>query len=126
AVTYIVTRRTYIPWFCWWWSWRHPGGDGAEVLRGEAKTDAEGKFRFTFTPEAQDKFAEDPMPARFQVKAEARDAGGRTIVAEREYTAGKKSLLFAITPSAGYMAGKPFKVSYKLVNLDEVATAGSG
>ncbi|TPW21132.1 MAG: Large extracellular alpha-helical protein, partial [Elusimicrobia bacterium] len=73
AVTYTVTRETWMPWWCWWWSWR-ARGQATEVLRGEAKTDAEGRLSFSFTPQPSDLSEKSPLPARFIVKVEARDA----------------------------------------------------
>lgn len=126
AVTYTVTRQTWVPWWCWWWSWR-PRGGTSEVARGEAKTDAEGRLRFSFTPQPEDLSEKSPLPARFIVKVEARDAGGRTIVAERTFTAGARAALFRLTPSGGFgVAGKPFSVGARLVSLDEAPLKGKG
>jgi uncharacterized protein YfaS (alpha-2-macroglobulin family) len=126
AVTYTVTRETWMPWWCWWWSWR-PRGGATEVLRGEAKTDAEGRLKFSFTPQPADLSEKSPLPARFIVKVEARDAGGRTITAERTFTAGAQAALFRLTPSGGFaVAGKGFSVGARLVTLDEAPLAGKG
>lgn len=125
-VSYTVTRQDWVPWWCWWWAWR-PQGGSVEVLRGTAKTDAQGGFSFSFTPQPSDPDAKDPLPARFIVKAEARDAGGRTISAERTFTAGAQGGLFRLTPQAGFAeAGKPFSVAARLVSLDEAPLAGKG
>lgn len=126
AATYTVTREDWVPWWCWWWSWR-PRGGSSEVARGELKTDAAGRFSFSFTPQPSDLDAKDPLPARFVVKVEARDAGGRTIAAERTFTAGAQGGLFRLTPEAGFaQAGKPFAVAARLLSLDEAPLAGSG
>ncbi|MBI3297300.1 MAG: hypothetical protein HYZ75_03985 [Elusimicrobia bacterium] len=126
AVTYTVTREDWVPWWCWWWAWR-PRGGSSEVLRGEAKTDADGRVSFEITPQPSDLDAKDPLPARFVVKVEARDAGGRTIAAERTFTAGAQGGLFRLTPDAGFAsAGKPFAVSARLVSLDEAPLSGRG
>ncbi|MBI5242582.1 MAG: hypothetical protein HY922_02720 [Elusimicrobia bacterium] len=125
-VTYIVTRETWRPWFCWWWSWRYPGGDSQEVLRGDVKTDENGHFKFAFTPQPRDPSTDQP-PARFHVRVEAREAGGRTINAEKSYTAGSKAYLFSITPAAGFMmSDAAFRVGVKLMNLNEQAVSGKG
>lgn len=126
AVTYTVTRETWMPWWCWWWSWR-PRGGSTEVLRGEAKTDAEGRLSFSFTPQPADLSEKSPMPARFIVKVEARDAGGRTLHASRTFTAGAQAGLLRLSPSGGFgVAGKEFSVGARLVTLDEAPLAGKG
>lgn len=126
-VTYIVTRETWRPWFCWWWAWRHSGGDSQEVLRGDTKTGADGHFKFSFTPQPRDPSDENQLPSRFTVKIEAREAGGRTITAEKSYTAGVKATLFSISPSAGFMVDdRPFRVGVKLMNLNEQPVGGKG
>ena len=127
SVTYIVTRETWLPWFCWWWSWRYPSGGSTEVLRGETKTDENGHFKFSFTPQPADPSQENQPPARFHVRVEAREAGGRTINAEKSYTAGSKATLFSIAPAAGFMmSDAPFRVGVKLMNLNEQAVPGKG
>ncbi|MEE8424327.1 MAG: alpha-2-macroglobulin family protein, partial [Elusimicrobiota bacterium] len=127
AVTYKVQRETYRPWFCWWWSWRAPSGGREEVLRAETRTDKDGNFSFTFTPRPKDQYAKDPLPARFIVQIEARDAGGRTIVTEKTYLAGEKATLFKIEPQAGFAVrqGK-HTIETRLVNLNGKALDGEG
>ncbi|MFA5137833.1 MAG: alpha-2-macroglobulin family protein [Elusimicrobiota bacterium] len=126
-VQYKVFRETYIPWFCWWWSWRSPGAGRTEIAQGRIRSGAEGDFSFSFTPLPRDVNEEEPLPARFTVEAEARDPGGRTIHASKTYVAGKKAYLFGITPSAGFAsAGKAFPVEVKLMNLSEQAVSGEG
>jgi uncharacterized protein YfaS (alpha-2-macroglobulin family) len=126
-VQYKVYREAYIPWFCWWWSWRSPGSGRTEVAQGRLRSGADGEFAFFFTPLPQDVNEEEPLPARFTVEAAARDTGGRTIHASKTYVAGKKAYLFGITPSAGFAtAGKAFPVEVKLMNLSEQAVPGEG
>jgi hypothetical protein len=123
AVTWRVVRRDWIPWFCWWW--RPRGGGDVEMAHGEARTDAEGRFTFAFTPKPSDADAEDPRPAEFLVTAEARDAGGRTITAARSYRAGAKAYLFSIAPPTGFLkASAASSIPVKLMTLDEQAVAG--
>lgn len=125
-VTYTVTREDWVPWWCWWWAWR-PRGGRTEVLRGEAKTGADGRVAFSFTPQPSDLSAKSPLPARFIVRLEARDAGGRTLHAERTFTAGAQAGLLRLTPSAGFAAaGGAFSVGARLVSLDEAPLAGTG
>jgi len=126
-VTYKVTRSVYIPWFCWWWRWQWAGRGPTEVASGQVKTGADGKFSFPFTPQPYDPSAKNAPPSRFTVSVESRDPGGRTITAERSFTAGDKSVLLAIEPPAGFArAGKPHAVGLKLLNLNEKTQDGTG
>ncbi|MCX5797707.1 MAG: MG2 domain-containing protein [Elusimicrobia bacterium] len=125
-VTYRVYRDAYIPWFCWWWR-GNIGGGRTEVASGQVKTGADGAFSFSFTPQPQDQAMKDPWPSDFRVEVESRDAGGRTITAERSFKAGAKAFLFDISPDSGFLtAGKPAAVPVRLMNLNENAVAGSG
>jgi uncharacterized protein YfaS (alpha-2-macroglobulin family) len=126
-VSYRVYRESYVPWFCWWWRGFNFGYGRAEILSGQTKTDAEGKFSFGFTPQPQDPAQKDPWPASFVVEAESRDAGGRTITASHSFRAGAKAYLFDIAPDSGFLsAGKPAEIPIRLMNLNEKAVAGQG
>lgn len=126
-VTYKVTRAVYIPWFCWWWRWQWGNRGASEVASGQVKTGADGKFTFSFTPQPYDPSAVNGPPARFTVSVESRDPGGRTITAERAFTAGEKPLLLGIEPSAGFArAGRPQAVAVKLLDLNEQIQEGTG
>ncbi|HVE14438.1 MAG TPA: alpha-2-macroglobulin family protein, partial [Elusimicrobiota bacterium] len=127
AVTYTVRRQVWRPWFCWWWSWRPADESAAEIARGTLRAGKDGKFSFAFTPKPADASEPDPLPARFIVSVSARDAGGRTLAAERAFTAGKSAYLFQLKPSAGFAAaGAPFSVTAKLVTLSEAPAEGKG
>ncbi len=126
-VTYKVTRSVHIPWFCWWWRWQWGNRGASEVASGRVKTGDDGKFSFPFTPQPYDPSAKNAPPSRFTVSVESRDPGGRTITAERSFTAGDKSVLLAIEPPAGFArAGKPHAVALKLLNLNEKTRDGTG
>jgi uncharacterized protein YfaS (alpha-2-macroglobulin family) len=125
-VAFHVYREAYIPWFCWWWRGGGLGGR-TEVASGQTKTDAEGNFSFSFTPQPQDPAQKEPWPATFRVEAESRDAGGRTITASRSFKAGAKAYLFDIAPESGFLtAGRPAQVPVRLMNLDEKPVADAG
>jgi len=127
-VAYHIYREAYFPWFCWWWRGLHDSqSERTEVASGQAKTDAAGRFSFSFTPQPQDPTLKDPWPATFQVEVESRDTGGRTITAARAFKAGAKAYLFDISPESGFLrAGQPAQVPVRLMNLNEAAVAGVG
>lgn len=125
AVKYRVTRSRYIPWYCRYWSWFYGASGSAEVAAGEIKTDDGGKFSFTFTPQPESE-SFGAYPSSYQVEAEARDAGGRTITDSRSYRAGSKAYLFDIKPGAGFfMPEKQASVSARLMDLNDVQQEGS-
>lgn len=125
AVKYRVTRSRYIPWYCRYWSWFYGASGSSEVASGEIKTDDAGKFSFSFTPQAEsENFS--AYPSSYQVEAEARDAGGRTITDSRSYRAGSKAYLFDIKPEAGFfMPEKQAIVSARLMDLNDVQQEGA-
>jgi uncharacterized protein YfaS (alpha-2-macroglobulin family) len=123
-VTYKVLRESYRPWFCWWWP--VIGGGREEILRADTRTDESGVFKFEFTPQPKDRYAKSPLPSRFVVEIEARDAGGRTIKSERSFLAGAKSYLFKITPQAGFADAGRADIETQLVGLDGTALTGRG
>lgn len=126
-VIYHVYRENYIPWFCWWWRGFNIAFGRVEVLTGQSKTDAQGKFTFAFTPQPQDPSQKEPWPATFTVEAESRDAGGRTINGSQSFRAGAKAYLFDIAPASGFLsAGKPSEIPIRLMNLSEKAVSGQG
>jgi len=125
-ITLRITRQEYIPWFCWWWSWRSFNSDQNEILKKELKTDSNGHFTFTFTAEASDPHEKDPVPQQFTVEVEARDSGGRTITGKKTYVAGKNAYLFSIEPPAGYfMSGTSLTIPTQIMNLNEKAMEGT-
>ena len=121
-----ISRQTYIPWFCWWWSWRYYDSGQNEILRKELKTDPKGHFKFTFTPDIANVNEKDPLPARFNIEVESRDTGGRTITASKSYVAGKNAYLFSIEyPSQYFTSGASYAIPTKMMNLNEQMVSGS-
>ncbi|MDD5208051.1 MAG: MG2 domain-containing protein [Elusimicrobiales bacterium] len=126
AVKYRITRSRYIPWYCRYWSWFYGASGSSEVASGEIKTGDDGKFSFSFTPQAESA-AYAAYPSSYQVEAEARDAGGRTITDSRSYRAGSKAYLFDIKPDAGFFTPeKSAVVNARLMDLNDIQQAGAG
>ena len=125
AVKYRVTRSRYIPWYCRYWAWFYGASGSSEVAAGEIKTGDDGRFSFTFTPEAESD-AYRAYPSTYEVEAETRDAGGRTIADSRSYRAGSKAYLFDIKPEAGFFTpAKAALVSARLMDLNDVQQEGT-
>ncbi|MDO8804639.1 MAG: MG2 domain-containing protein [Elusimicrobiota bacterium] len=124
AVKYRVTRSRYIPWYCRHWAWFYGDSGSSEVASGDLKTGDDGKFSFSFTPQAESE-AFSAYPSSYQVEAEARDAGGRTITDSRSYRAGSKAYLFDVKPEAGFFTPeKPAVISARLMDLNDVQQEG--
>ncbi len=128
AVSYRVTRETFIPWFCWWWRWRQPQ-EAKDVASGTISTDDKGHFKFTLTPNVDpEEENKNPLPAGYQVEIEARDSGGRTIKASRRFQAAASGALLAVeTPSGFLKAGSETVLSagFRTLNDSFVEAKGS-
>lgn len=125
AVKYRVTRSRYIPWYCWYWGWFYGASGSVEVASGETKTGDDGRFTFSFTPQAESDAYRD-YPSSYYVTADARDAGGRTITDSRSYRAGSKAYMFDLTPEAGFFTPeKPALLKARLMDLNDTPQDGS-
>ncbi|OGR53151.1 MAG: hypothetical protein A2049_05390 [Elusimicrobia bacterium GWA2_62_23] len=123
-VKYRVTRTRYVPWYCWYWNWFYGPSAPAEAASGETRTGDDGKFTFTFTPGPEEGPYAD-YPSSYQVEAEARDAGGRTIADARSYRAGAKTLMFDVTPDAGFFTPeKGPALNARLMDLNDTPQTG--
>jgi hypothetical protein len=126
-VSYRIYRQTYIPWFCWWWRGFSFDSSRKEVATGQAKTDAEGKFHFDFTPKPTENESEADYPVTYSVEVDARDTSGRTISGSRDFRAGKHAVLFNIPLSAGFFRqGDAIELKPALVDLNEQPASGDG
>ncbi len=123
-VHYRVTRSRYIPWYCWYWSWFYGGGGQSEVASGDVKSGDDGRFSFEFTPQPESA-AYAAYPSVYEVTAEARDAGGRTITDVRSYRAGSRAWNFELSPEAGFFTPEaPAVVDVRILDLNDSPRAG--
>lgn len=123
-ISYRVFQEAYIPWFCWWW--RGVASERKEIASGKTTTDAEGKFSFELLPAPVDTAdgSDKTVPSRYTVEVEGRDAGGRTLQASRQFSAGKQAFLFDVQPASGFATeNEALSVDVRLVNLNDQPVA---
>ena len=105
-VRWRVVREPVYPW--WWGLWgRGVGSSGTQTIAaGTASLDADGQFRFSFTPEAGEEGQE--VSYRYAVTADVTDEGGETRSASRGFRLGHVSVEAALHPPAAFFqAGRP-------------------
>jgi uncharacterized protein YfaS (alpha-2-macroglobulin family) len=120
-VAYQINKAYFVPWFCWWWP---PFNDGRQdAIEGEVKTDKDGNFSITFTPQEDKDLAKElrGRPARYSAKVFVTDEGGRTISEARTYTVSGQEYFFAMKMDRGFFrAGKEDNfINATMVNADE-------
>ncbi|MFA6091855.1 MAG: alpha-2-macroglobulin family protein [Elusimicrobiota bacterium] len=102
-------------------------GGREEVLRGRVRSDENGGFSFAFTPRLPDGEDASASSIRFLVRVEAREAGGRTICAQRSYAAGASSSLASMEPETAFLSsGRAFKVRLGIADLEGRGVPGKG
>ncbi|MHB8876393.1 MAG: alpha-2-macroglobulin family protein, partial [Myxococcaceae bacterium] len=126
AVKWRVTRSPQYP---WWWEWY--GGVNVQpqvVATGVASLQEDGSFRFTFTPEADEKRAGGAeVTYRYEVAADVTDDGGETRSASRSVRLGLVAVEAAVSMPGGFLrAGLPAIATVARTDLDGVPRAGKG
>ena len=108
-VAWRVTREPVYP--RWWWWFRPPPQAGAQtVAAGDTDLDADGRFRVTFTPEADEREADQPgVTYRYRLTADVTDEGGETRSADARLPPGlRRGRGRASTAEAGFFRrGEP-------------------
>ena len=75
--SYRVTRKTSFPWRCWWW-W-YPAVPDVPIDCGEARTDENGKFAFSFNLKPSLKTKPEQQPVfTYEIVVTATSAQGET------------------------------------------------
>lgn len=134
-VTYRVVRRAHTR---WWWI----DSPEAVIAVGEARTDADGRFTVTFTPERQKNQAGEQCYT-YSVEVSVTDQKGETREGERRLSVGDKTLFIETDLSMGKILLKtdktpihvyvetlngvkrPAEVDYELILLDKAEDAPS-
>ena len=102
-INYKIKRGYYIPWFYRSWIESYNDNYLNEITSGDIVSDKEGKFRIDFTPVSDNtNYYYFPNINRFEIEINARDAGGRTISANKTFRAGKTGLMFMLEKSKGF------------------------
>jgi uncharacterized protein YfaS (alpha-2-macroglobulin family) len=125
-VRWRVTREPVYPrWWYWWY--RSPSMRSQVVAAGETDLDDEGRFRFEFTPAADERLAVRGVTYRYRVGVEVTDEGGETRSAERSFRLGFVSVEVRIVSDLGFLTQKKnAPVRFIRTDLDGVPRAGDG
>jgi len=127
SVRWRVTRQ---PMFPWWWGFGldFPRVQPPQVIAtGSSQLADDGTFRFTFTPEADERLAKTAKDLSFHylVTADVTDEGGETRSASKGFRLGFSSVEAKIELNAGFLReASPFEMSFQRMNLDGAPRAG--
>ncbi len=128
-VSWQVVREPLFPW--WWhaWGWIPERGQTQTIAGGTAELDAQGRFRLTFTPLADERLGKDEsgLTYRYRLTAAATDEGGETREAERAFRLGFVAVEATIRSEENFLrAGETGSVVITRTNLDGVPRPGQG
>ncbi|MEM7352360.1 MAG: MG2 domain-containing protein, partial [Acidobacteriota bacterium] len=124
-VTWRVTREPVYPRWGWYrWS---PQPQQTETLAtGDAELDAEGQFRVTFTPEADERQSKQ-VTYRYRLSVDVTDEGGETRSASRSFRLGFVAVEASIDSADEFFRqGREAELTIRRTDLDGVARAGRG
>ena len=126
SVTWRVTREPVYP---RWWSWWYPSisSQTQVVAAGETGLDEEGRFRLDFTPEADEREAEQGVTYRYRLAVDVTDEGGETRSAERVFRLGFVAVEARIVDDLGFhMTDDAATLQVLRTDLDGAPRAGTG
>jgi hypothetical protein len=125
TVRWTVTREPVYPRWGWWW-WRPPEAPRI-IAAGDASLDAEGRFTVAFTPEADERRADETgLSYRFRVTAEVTDPGGETRTGSRGFRLGFVAVETRVDLERGFLrGGERAEVTVVRSDLDGTPRAGS-
>ncbi len=125
-VSWRVTRvPRFPPWWFWWGG--APGGEEQVIADGSGTLADDGTFDVNFTPEADERDAEDGVTYRYRLDVDVTDEGGETRSGSRTFHLGFSAVDARIDLAAGfYVEGDPVRVTVRRTDLDGIARAGSG
>ena len=129
AVRWRATREPVYP---TWWGWYggRSGSSGAQTVGGgTVALDAEGMFRITFTPEADERTAAESrdITYRYRVSVDVTDEGGETRSASKIFRLGFVSVEANLYGSAGFfLEGTSAEVRVLRTDLNGTPRPGAG
>lgn len=129
-VRWRVTREPVYPWWWGWWGRPLPGATQAQVIaNGTSTLEAEGSFRLTFTPEAEEprRKEDKALSYNYRVTAEVTDEGGETRTAERSFRLGWVSVEAQLGSEQQFLlAGQPGAFNLVRSDLNGTPRPGQG
>ncbi len=96
TVNYTITRQTYVPFFYWW---RIIHAEAEQIAQGQTKTDRDGNFQLSFTPQPA---RPEEHFTQYTVQAEVYDKTGRAIATTRTYKISTYAHLFKVDFTQGF------------------------
>jgi uncharacterized protein YfaS (alpha-2-macroglobulin family) len=126
TVSWRVTREPVYPyWWSWWWP--TPATNPQVIATGESAIEPDGTWTAAFTPEADEREAEQGVTYRFRLAVDATDEGGETRSASRVFRLGFVSVEARVDASVGFFrAGEPVELTVQRSDLDGQPRAGVG
>ncbi|MCP4659477.1 MAG: hypothetical protein GY856_29065, partial [bacterium] len=125
TVDWRVTREPVFP--RWWWWFGRPTAPVQTIAAGTAELDADGKFRITFTPAADERRAAKQMSYRYRLSADVTDEGGETRSASRSFRLGFVAVEAVIQSDVEFLRrGARAELTIRRSDLDGVGRAGRG
>ncbi|MGI5862396.1 MAG: alpha-2-macroglobulin family protein [Myxococcales bacterium] len=123
SATWKVVRT---PVYRWWWY--QPPAQQQVIATGVSPLQADGTFRLTFTPEADERQKDKPgVTFRYEVSADVVDEGGETRSASRSFNLGFVSVDATIqAEQAFFTSDEPIALTVLRTDLSGVPRAGKG
>ncbi|MCP3962965.1 MAG: hypothetical protein GY719_34430 [bacterium] len=124
-VAWRATREPVYP--RWgWYRWSPQRGTAQTLAAGETELDAEGRFRVTFTPEADERLSKE-VSYRYRLSVDVTDEGGETRSASRAFRLGFVAVEATLDSEADFFRqGEPAEIVIRRTDLNGVPRAGKG
>jgi len=123
-VDWRVTREPVYP--RWWW-WPRPSTAPQVIAAGESSLDADGNFKVSFIPPANEALAEKGLTYRFRLSVDVVEAGGETRKGTRVFRLGYTAIEASIEDPKLYIpAGRSADIHVLRSDLDGTPRAGEG
>ena len=127
-VAWRVVRRPRYP--RWWW-WTPPGVGQQTLAAGSTEVGTDGRFEITFTPEADERLADDErqrgISYSYELSVDVTDEGGETRSATRSFRLGFVTIEAHLEEKRSfYRHDQPITLALKRMDLDGVPRPGEG